>query len=415
MLESIIPIDWSVEILGELSDVRDGTHDSPKYVEEGYPLITSKNLKANGLDFSDINLISKEDYEKVNIRSKVHVGDILFGMIGTIGNPIIVKKEDGDFAIKNVALIKFDNENLHNIYIKYLLESNLINRIFQRISDGGVQKFISLGTIRSLPLPIPKLIEQQKIAAILSSVDEAIEKTEEIIEQTERVKKGLMQELLTKGIGHTEFKDSPIGQIPLSWEAVRLDSFANEVSIRNKELEENFVLSCTKYDGIVSSLEYFDRQVFSKNLSNYKIIKKGQFAYATIHLDEGSIGLLEDYESGVISPMYTIFKVNNTINKDYLMYQLKSYKYIQRYQRLGQGSVNRRMSIPFSTLKSLKVHFPPFEEQEEIVKILQSVEKRILAAEKDVQLLNKIKQGLMQELLTGKKRVKVDDSEEVLS
>ena len=101
--------EWKPVILSNVSDVRDGTHDSPKYLDEGYPLITSKNLMKNGtISFEDINLISEEDYNFINKRSKVNSGDILFGMIGTIGNPVIIG-ENSDFAIKNVYLVHCKN------------------------------------------------------------------------------------------------------------------------------------------------------------------------------------------------------------------------------------------------------------------------------------------------------------------
>ena len=97
--------DWEMKKLGDVYDVRDGTHDSPKYQDEGYPLITSKNLKTGYLDFKKVKYISKQSLEKINERSKVNLGDVLFAMIGTIGNPVVVDSLS-DFAIKNVALFK---------------------------------------------------------------------------------------------------------------------------------------------------------------------------------------------------------------------------------------------------------------------------------------------------------------------
>ena len=113
--------------LSEVCDVRDGTHDSPKYVEEGYPLVTSKNIVDGELDLSVVNYICQEDYDKINIRSKVDVGDIIMPMIGTIGNPYVVKGSC-DFAIKNVALIKFPNENINNKFVWYFLISPAFGR-----------------------------------------------------------------------------------------------------------------------------------------------------------------------------------------------------------------------------------------------------------------------------------------------
>jgi type I restriction enzyme S subunit len=163
--------EWVEKELGKICDVRDGTHDSPKYVSDGFPLITSKNLLENGeMDFDNVSYLTQEDYDKINQRSKVDIGDILFGMIGTIGNPVLVKR-DG-FAIKNVSLIK-SKGILDQKYLIQLLKSNYIQIQFQKANVGGILKFIALGMIRMLFIPTPKLEEQQKIASCLSAVDDA--------------------------------------------------------------------------------------------------------------------------------------------------------------------------------------------------------------------------------------------------
>ena len=185
--------EWEEKKLGEISDVRDGTHDSPKYHDIGYPLITSKNLLTNGnIDFVNINLILEEDYINVNKRSKVNIGDILFGMIGTIGNPVIVK-QDG-FAIKNVALIK-EKEILLNNFLIHYLKSSFIEKQFYEQNTGGTQKFIALGIIRELIIILPCLTEQTKIANFLSSIDKKIELTTKELNSTKEFKKALLQQM----------------------------------------------------------------------------------------------------------------------------------------------------------------------------------------------------------------------------
>ena len=185
--------DWEMKKLGEVSDVRDGTHDSPRYVENGFPFITSKNLLKDGsIDFNNITFITEIDYNKVNQRSKVNVNDILFGMIGTIGNPVLVKT-DG-FAIKNVALIK-EQKELINVFLIHFLKGDSINQQFFEQNTGGTQKFLSLSIIRNLEVEIPSLTEQTKIANFLTAIDEKINKVDAQIKQTELWKKGLLQQM----------------------------------------------------------------------------------------------------------------------------------------------------------------------------------------------------------------------------
>ena len=152
----------AIKKLGEICDVRDGTHDSPKYVNEGIPLITSKNLSRGFIDFSDVNLISNNDFFEINKRSKVDCGDILMPMIGTIGNPVIVKDQNPNFAIKNVALIKQIPNSPNSIYLKAVLEGASFKSYVEKISRGGTQKFLGLGDIRKFEISIVnKKIEEE--------------------------------------------------------------------------------------------------------------------------------------------------------------------------------------------------------------------------------------------------------------
>ena len=178
--------EWPMVKLGEVCDVRDGTHDSPKYVQEnGYPLITSKNLKNGFIDFSETNLVSKDDLDKINERSLVDDGDIIMPMIGTIGNPVIVKK-NRDFAIKNVALVKFYTKSqVINIYVKEILDSESFSSHFQNQSSGSTQKFISLGFIRNLEIPLPPLEIQQEIVAKIEAERKVVDGCHELIKTYE--------------------------------------------------------------------------------------------------------------------------------------------------------------------------------------------------------------------------------------
>lgn len=174
------PKGWQVQALSTVCDVRDGTHDSPKYVDNGYPLITSKNVVNGTISFDNVNLISERDLIAINARSKVDDGDIIMPMIGTIGKPTIVIKTR-EFAIKNVALIKFSEaKRVLNIYIQKLLDSESYSRFIKEQNRGGTQKFISLGMIRKLPTPLPPLSLQQEFAEKV----EAIEKQKALIQQS---------------------------------------------------------------------------------------------------------------------------------------------------------------------------------------------------------------------------------------
>lgn len=173
---------WPVKHLNSVCDVRDGTHDSPKYLPQSdYILITSKNINGDTIDYSNINYISKEDYDAINRRSRVDEGDIIMAMIGTIGKPVIVHQEGYRFCVKNVALIKFPSSaEVTNVYIRALLNSPSYSAFIMSLNKGGTQKFVALGTLRSLPIPVPS-------SAALKDFSERIafvEKQAKIIKQS---------------------------------------------------------------------------------------------------------------------------------------------------------------------------------------------------------------------------------------
>ena len=162
-----IPDSWEWVRISDVLDVRDGTHDTPKYVADGIPLITSKNISNGKLDFTNINFISKDDFEKINERSKVDKGDIIFAMIGTIGNPVLVDT-DTKFGIKNVALLKHFTDKLNMDFIlDYLL---VLQVIWNSNATGAVQKFVSLRKIRKSVLPLPPFKEQKKIVRKIDQI-----------------------------------------------------------------------------------------------------------------------------------------------------------------------------------------------------------------------------------------------------
>lgn len=144
----------SVE-LSSIVDIRDGTHDSPKPKETGFPLVTSKHLLPFGVDLSSTNLISQEDYNKINERSKVETYDILLSMIGTVGLVSLVIERPVSYAIKNVGLFKTSNcPDLYAFILPYLRSSKTTQHI-ERTLAGSTQKYISLGELRKMPIALP--------------------------------------------------------------------------------------------------------------------------------------------------------------------------------------------------------------------------------------------------------------------
>ena len=184
---------WEQRRLGEVADVRDGTHDSPKYINEGYPLLTSKNVGDGYINYDDVKYVSENDYVQINKRSKVDVNDILMGMIGTIGNLALIREEP-DFAIKNVALIKHTS-NFDYQFLFQELQTSAISKELLSGMDGGTQKFVSLKKIRNLSVMLPSENEQKKIGSYLMRFDSLIALHQRKLDQLKQVKKFLLQNM----------------------------------------------------------------------------------------------------------------------------------------------------------------------------------------------------------------------------
>ncbi|WP_164489641.1 restriction endonuclease subunit S [Rummeliibacillus sp. TYF005] len=410
-----IPVEWDIKELNTILEVRDGTHDSPKYIEKGIPFLTSKNLKDGKLDFSEVNYISNDDHINFSRRSFVENGDILFGMIGTVGNPVIVDLPF-EISIKNVALIKFKSSTMNNKYILEYLNSGYITKQFRRISNGGVQKFIALGEIRKLKVIVPSIFEQKKIADILSTVDTQIEQTEQMIEQTKELKHGLMQQLLTKGIGHTEFKNTEKGITPANWKIEKIDNIASVTKLAGYEFTEHIeyiedgeiialrALNVKNGKLVLKDLKFISLDVSQKLPRSQLKIDDLLFSYVgTV----GEMAIIDMNNKYHLAPNVAKITVNSNMYAKFLMYFM--------YSALGRKEINKFLTttsqpaLSMGNIRAIKVIVPPLHEQQKIAEILSSVDNQIDIYEKEKDKYEELKKGLMQQLLTGKIRVKVDE------
>ena len=189
--------------------------------------------------------------------------------------------------------------------------------------------------------------------------------------------------------------------IPEGWRLVRLGDVASERNQRADSNSQLEIFSVTKHLGFVPSLEYFDRQVFSHDTSNYKIVRRGDLAYATIHLDEGSLGILRDAETGAISPMYTVFEVDTKQTEpEFLFSLMKLPQMVALYRRIGQGTVHRRKSISFERLGAVHFCIPAIPEQNRILAVLDSIDDAIERTGAVIAATEQLRDSLLHQLLT---------------
>lgn len=192
--------------------VRDGTHDTPAYVDIGVPLITSKNLTDHGIDFENAKFISEQDHAEISRRSRVESGDVLFAMIGTVGNPCEIKT-DARFSIKNVGLFKRNPEALNSAYLCHWLDSPLLNKWLEPRLKGTTQKFAPLGLLREIPVPYLSLSEQDRIVAEvdrrLSLVREVESQVDASLVRSERLRQSILAHAFSGRLNTTSIVHEP--------------------------------------------------------------------------------------------------------------------------------------------------------------------------------------------------------------
>lgn len=370
----VVPKEWEVKVLGDLCDSIKSGKNKEKANKGKYPVYGSTGI----IGYTDIS-----------------VYDGLMILIARVGaNAGFTYYVNGRYDVSDNTLI-LNVKSCYNFNFAYnqLLYYNLNKLVF-----GSGQPLVTAGQLKSLKILLPPLSEQQKIAEILNVWDKAIEKQTQLIEKLELRKKGLMQQLLTGKKRLPGFSGE--------WKKVAIRDYAMEISLKNRQNENWEVLSCTKYDGLVPSLQYFGRQVFSKDVTHYKVVPQYCFAYATNHIEEGSIGYQRIYKNALISPMYTVFKTDNNVIDDIFLYKLlKSHRAIHLYNVMMEGSIDRRGGLRWDNFSTIKFLLPDIKEQSAIADILVSCDNEIFLAKQKLNSFQYQKKGLMQVLLTGKKRV----------
>ena len=399
----IIPEEWEVKRLGELFSFKNGINAKKESYGGGIPFVNTMDvlnntfLKANILRGKvDISPKTKEEF-------CVAYGDVLFNRTSEtreeVGcSSVYIDAEDSVFGGFIIRAHDIFPNIFDAVYKGYCFQPFYIRNQISSLGNGAIRYNLGQEDLSRVKILVPPILEQQHIVSVLHLWDTAIEKQSELIEKLKLRKCALMQQLLTGKKRQPGF----IGE----WKYVPIKTFAKEVSNRNADGTNHIVLSCTKYDGLVPSLEYFGKQIYSNDLSSYKIIPQGHFAYATNHIEEGSIGYQSNYENGLISPMYTVFVTNKEkINDTFLYAVLKSHHLIYLYKSMMEGSINRRGGLRWDSFSTIKIDLPSLEEQNAIATVLINADKEIELANKKLASLQSQKRGLMQQLLTGKKRI----------
>jgi len=391
---SRLPEGWKIETIGEFCDILDNLR---------IPISSAKRKEIEG----DIPY-----YGANGIQG--YVNDFIFN------ETLVLLAEDGghfnEYQSRPIAYMvhgkSWINNHTHVLRAKngenYFLFYSLVHKDITSYINGGTRAKLNRGELVKIPLILPPLEEQKKIAEILSTVDEKIAFVDKSIEETQTLKKGLMQKLLTEGIGHTEFKESELGRIPKSWEIklmknvvdINPDSLTNST---NPDFQLEYIdIASIEQTGVVSVTNMFK---FSNSPSRARrIVKKYDVLLSTVRPYLKSFAIIkEDKNNLICSTGYAVLRAKIDTYYEFIYQFILTDNFMNQVEKMLVGS--NYPAINSNDVKNIKIPIPPLEEQKQIAEILSTTDEKLENLKAKKEAFEELKKGLMQKLLTGETRV----------
>ncbi len=389
------PSAWQRKKLGELFDVQLGKMLNEK-AKEGQllPYLANFNVRWGSFDLSRLNEMSFSESERKKFSLKP--GDLLMCEGGEIGRCAVWQQENKTlYYQKALHRLRPLTTDISSEFVYYYMQHIATQGELPKLVGETSIAHLTREKLICLLIPVPLQHEQNRIVALLSTWDQAIEKTERLIVVMEKLYKWLNSSLIsTDRHHHGHIRD-----------------FTTEVSKRNNGAAIDRVLSVTNNNGFVLPEDQFERRVASSDLSNYKIVARGQYAYNPSRINVGSIARLDGWDTGVLSPMYVVFEIDEQkVNSNFFLHWLASHEAKERIRKSAQGSV--RETVSFTNLGAIPFPFPSFDLQQTIATTLNTTRQEIDLLKKQVEVYRRQKRGLMQKLLTGRWRAKISEGVE---
>ncbi|HFQ5086023.1 MULTISPECIES: restriction endonuclease subunit S [Vibrio] len=397
---------------GDITKIQDGNHGNshPKasdFVTEGIPFVMARDLSNGSIDFSSCAFITKKQADSLRIGFAIE-GDVLISHKGTIGEVAIVP-EVNDYVMLTPQVTYYrmpSHSKLQNKYLyQYFLSHDFQNRL-KSLASQSTRSYLGITAQKELYIDLPPLPEQRKIAQILSTWDRGIATTEKLIDASKQQKKALMQQLLT---GKKRLVDPDTDKaFQGDWEEVKIKSLITKHSEKTERSGQYPVLTSSRKGIFFQSDYYNDRDVASEDTTGYNVVPRGFFTYRHMSDDlvfKFNINSLCD--RGIVSTLYPVFAAKENIVVPYLLRAiLNNGSEFKRFS-LSQKQGGSRTYMYLSKLNELKIKIPKLKEQQKIVSVLTAADKEIESLEAKLVHFKQEKKALMQQLLTGKCRVKV--------
>lgn len=405
-----IPDDWEVKKFSELFEFKNGINAGKESYGTGVKFINVMEVIYNDYITSDMIPGSIQISDEQNKLYQVINGDVLFNRtsetIDEIGLTSVYYGTDeivfGGFVIRGRCLVNTINDN----FKRYCFRSIIVREQIIKSGQGAIRSNIGQGDLEKVKIILPPLPEQKAIAKLLSTWDEAITKTQNLITQKEICKKWLMQKLLTgkkriKGFENEE------------WKEPSLENMFERVIRKNSEQNTN-VVTISAQRGFVRQTDFFNKTIASDIIDNYFLVEKGEFCYNKSYSNGypwGATKRLTAFDKAVVTTLYICFGIKNHQNNsgDFFEQYFEANLLDKGLMKIAHegGRAHGLLNVTPSDFFSLKIKIPSYKEQTAIAQVLQAADKEIQLLKDKTDKLKVQKKGLMQVLLTGKKRLKI--------
>lgn len=391
----IVPCDWNIKRLKELT-----TYKTQKNKNNEFDITLTNS--------ANLGIIRQNDYfdkiisngENTSGYYVIEYGDYVYNPRISVTAPCgpINKSHILEIGIMSPLYTVFRFNEKNNDYYEHYFHSSHWYPYMNEIANYGARSDrmnITNSDFFNMPIPTPVFSEQQKIAEILSTQDKIIKFKERLIEEKQKQKKYLMQNLLTG--------EKRLNGFAGEWKFTKLSNYIFESNNRNKELKITRVFSVSNKHGFIDQGMQFGKTIASKDLSNYKIIEKGTIAYNPSRINVGSIALFNENDKGIVSPLYVVMKCKDELSSEFFMFFTQTNLFYRNMKTLLSGGV--RNTLNFSDLCKFKIKIPLLDEQKAITDILSTADQEIKLLQKQLEEEKQKKKALMQLLLTGIVRV----------
>lgn len=373
-----------------------------KPVDHGIPMIRVNNFDNGRIELSNIIQVSPEIEEKYS-RTRLQGNEILLTLVGSVGQTALVDENMKNYNVARAVAVIPIKSGINRNWVKYYLDSNVPQQYFKEELNTTVQATLNLKSVKKTPIWIPDDKYIEKAVATLSSIDRKIY----ISNRSKETLENLISAIYYKTLGIYSFSNDNKKVLDSWFESNVLDNIT-EVREKNKDEKNYPVLSVVKEGEFKASEDVFTKQVYSKSTKNYKIVRRNQVAYNPARANIGSIAMLKEYDVGLVSPIYTVFEMKDTITPTFFYYYMKQPIFQEMIKHHAIGTT--RQNFPFEAFKMFPMVVPPMELQLKFEEMAKPIEQKIAKLKEENEVLAEIRDTLLPKLMSGEMPVEVGEN-----